>query len=64
MLHTDPNYLHWRILSKLNSIISCPYIMFLNKTKDSGDTYTAEIRTNFVLVETEVNSEASEYYQT
>lgn len=30
--------------------------MFSSKIKDSGDTYIVEIRTNFVLVETEVNS--------
>lgn len=30
--------------------------MFPNKTKDNGDTCIAEIRTNFVPVETEVDS--------
>lgn len=30
--------------------------MFSNKTKDSGDIYRAERRTNFVPVETKVNS--------
>lgn len=30
--------------------------MFSNKTKDSGDIYSPERRTNFVPAETEVNS--------
>lgn len=42
--------MHWRILSKLGEMLSCPKIIFLNETKDSGESYRAERRPNFMPV--------------